>query len=76
MRALLRDKDDSTLIAIEVSEAVYEPEEQRILLYTFTDTCYAVERIVEANADSLIRMLHMSGCADFSSYPGCLFEKE
>ena len=30
MRALLRDKDDSTLIAIEVSEAVYEPEEQRI----------------------------------------------
>lgn len=76
MRALLRDKDDSTLIAIEVSEAVYEKEGQRILFYTLTDTCYAVERIVDANAESLIRVLFTSGCADFTTYPGSLCEED
>ena len=33
MRALLKDKEDSTLIAIEVTEAVYDPEEQILSTY-------------------------------------------
>lgn len=32
MRALLKDKEDSTLIAIEVTEAIYDPEEHTLTL--------------------------------------------
>lgn len=34
MRALLRDGADQTRIAIEMEEAVYEPEDNQLLLYT------------------------------------------
>ena len=33
MRALLRDAEDQTLIALEAEEAVYDPEDQLLLLY-------------------------------------------
>lgn len=33
MRALLRDAEDQALIALEVEEAVYDPEDQLLLLY-------------------------------------------
>ncbi len=56
MRALLKDKEDSTLIAIEVTEAVYDPEEQ-ILYLRNADASYQVESIIAVNADAAIREL-------------------
>ena len=38
MRALLRDGDDQTLIALEVEEAVYDPEDQLLMLYAASGT--------------------------------------
>ena len=54
MRALLRDAEDQTRIAFEVEEAIYDPEQQKIFLYSASGTCYSVDRIVRANADSMI----------------------
>lgn len=55
MRALLRDAEDQALIALEVEEAVYDPEDQLLLLYAASGTNYEVSRIVRANADSMIK---------------------
>ena len=57
MRALLRDAEDQTLIALEAEEAVYDPEDQLLLLYAASGTNYEVSRIVRANADSMIKEL-------------------
>lgn len=38
MRALLRDVEDQALIALEVEEAVYDPEDQLLLLYAASGT--------------------------------------
>ena len=38
MRALLRDAEDQTLIALEAEEAVYDPEDQLLLLYAASGT--------------------------------------
>ena len=54
MRALLRDAEDQTLIALEAEEAVYDPEDQLLLLYAASGTNYEVSRIGRANADSMI----------------------
>lgn len=51
MRALLRDAQDQTRIALEVEEAVYDPEDNKLFLYTTSETCYAVSKVVRANAD-------------------------
>ena len=40
MRALLRDAEDQTLIALEAEEAVYDPEDQLLLLYAASGTNY------------------------------------
>ena len=48
MRALLKDKEDSTLIAIEVTEAIYDPEEH-ILYLRNADASYQVESIIAVN---------------------------
>ena len=48
MRALLRDAEDQTLIALEAEEAVYDPEDQLLLLYAASGTNYEVSRIVRA----------------------------
>ena len=45
MRALLRDAEDQALIALEVEEAVYDPEDQLLLLYAASGTNYEVSRI-------------------------------
>ena len=42
MRALLRDAQDQTRIALEVEEVVYDPEDNKLFLYTTSETCYAV----------------------------------
>jgi hypothetical protein len=68
MRALLRDQEDQTLIALEVTEAAYYPDDQDLGLYS-GDTTYMVHKIVKANADSLIRELYDTGKADFTNYP-------
>ena len=57
MRALLRDAQDQTRIALEVEEAVYDPKDNKLFLYTTSETCYAVSKVVRANADSIIDSL-------------------
>ena len=47
MRALLRDAEDQTLIALEAEEAVYDPEDQLLLLYAASGTNYEVSMIKE-----------------------------
>lgn len=68
MRAILRDAEDQTLIAFEVEEAIYAPEEQKIFLYSASGTSYAVSRIVRANADSLIKELAEKGVCDMTQF--------
>ena len=67
MRALLRDGDDQTLIALEVEEAIYDPEDQ-LLLYAASGTNYEVSRIVRANADSMIKELAEKGFCDMTQF--------
>ena len=69
MRALLKDKEDSTLIAIEVTEAVYDPEQ--ILYLRNADASYQVESIIAVNADAAIRELFDRGAVDLTFYPAC-----
>ena len=49
MRALLRDAQDQTRIALEVEEAVYDPKDNKLFLYTTSETCYAVSKVVRTN---------------------------
>ena len=67
MRALLRDAEDQTLIALEAEEAVYDPEDQ-LLLYAASGTNYEVSRIVRANADSMIKELAEKGFCDMTQF--------
>lgn len=46
MRALLRDAQDQTRIALEVEEVVYDPKDNKLFLYTTSETCYAVSKVV------------------------------
>ena len=69
MRALLRDAEDQALIALEVEEAVYDPEDQLLLLYAASGTNYEVSRIVRANADSMIKELAEKGFCDMTQSP-------
>lgn len=68
MRALLRDGADQTRIAIEVEEAVYEPEDKQLLLYTGSETCYIVSKVVKVNADSFIEELAAKGYCDLTQF--------
>lgn len=68
MRALLRDAEDQTRIAFEVEEAIYDPEQQKIFLYSASGTCYGVDRIVRANADSMIEELATKGFCDMTQF--------
>ena len=68
MRALLRDAEDQTRIAFEVEEAIYDPEQQKVFLYSASGTCYSVDRIVRANADSMIEELATKGFSDMTQF--------
>ena len=68
MRALLRDGQDQTRIALEVEEAVYDPESNQLFLYTSSETCYVVFRVVKANADSVIEELAAKGYCDLTQF--------
>ena len=68
MRALLRDGDDQTLIALEVEEAIYDPEDQLLLLYAASGTSFEVSKIVRANADSMIRELAEKVFCDMTQF--------
>lgn len=76
MRALLRDKTDGTLVALETVEAVYDREEQKIFLYTADGIGYQVGPIIEVNAEPLIFDLFKNGLSDMSSYPASSIEDE
>ena len=68
MRALLRDAQDQTRIALEVEEVVYDPKDNKLFLYTTSETCYAVSKVVRANADSIIEELVMKGYRDLTQF--------
>lgn len=67
MRALLRDLNDNTLMAISVMESSFDPEAQEIYLYA-GDSCYTVHGVTKVIADSLIRELFEIGKADFTQF--------
>ena len=67
MRALLRDAQDQTRIALEVEE-VYDPKDNKLFLYTTSETCYAVSKVLRANADSIIEELVMKGYSDLTQF--------
>ena len=60
MRALLRDAQDQTRIALEVEEAVYDPKDNKLFLYTTSETCYAVSKVIEE--------LVMKGYSDLTQF--------
>ena len=68
MRALLRDVEDQTLIALEVEEAIYDPEDQLLMLYASSGTNYEVSRIVRSNADSMIKEFAEKGFCDMTQF--------
>lgn len=68
MRALLRDAQDQTRIALEVEEVVYDPKDNKLFLYTTSETCYAVSKVVRANADSIVEELVMKGYSDLTQF--------
>lgn len=68
MRALLRDKEDQTLIVFEAEEAVYDPQDLSVLLYSSSGTCYEVQKVVRVNADSMMQALAETGYCDFTQY--------
>ena len=69
MRALLRDAEDQTLIALEAEEAVYDPEDQLLLLYAASGTNYEVsQNPFSANADSMIKELAEKGFCDMTQF--------
>ena len=74
MRALLRDKEDSTLIAVSVNSICYSPEALELYIDT-GHSSYTVERIIQANADSLIRELFENGKADLTDYQAPIDEE-
>lgn len=74
MRALLKDKEDQTLIVIEVTEAVYDPKPKMLYLRN-ADAGYQVERIVKPNADSALQTLYEEGKVDLTNFPACAEEE-
>lgn len=68
MRALLRDVEDQTLIALEVEEAIYDPEDQLLMLYASSGTNYEVSKIVRSNAESMIKELAEKGFCDMTQF--------
>ena len=68
MRVLLRNAEDQTRIAFEVEEAIYDPEQQKIFLYSASGTCYAIDRVVTANAYSLLEALAAKGYCDMTQF--------
>ena len=68
MRALLKDKEDCTLIVMEVTEAVYDPDDA-ILYLRNADAAYQVERMVRVNADAAMQELYQTGMVDLTAFP-------
>ena len=74
MRALLQDKDDGTLIAVSVESIYYAPEAMELYISTGYSN-YTIDRIIQANADSLIRKLFETCKSDMTSYPASMDEE-
>ena len=51
-----------------MEEAVYEPEDNQLLLYTGSGTCYIVSKVVKINANSLIEELAAKGYCDLTQF--------
>lgn len=76
MRALLRDQEDNTLLAIEVTEAYYVPDDQILYMETITGDTYCAGKMIQINADSIVRELYERGAADLTSYSSWLDESD
>ena len=74
MRALLRDKEDGTLLAVSVVSVCYSPEAMELYIDT-GHSGYTIERIIQVNADSLIRELFENGKADMTNYQATIDEE-
>lgn len=66
MRALLRDRLDHSLIALEVEQVCYDENAQELYLSS-PDYDYFVS-MVKVNADSFILELYENGKADLTQY--------
>lgn len=73
MRALLMDKNDESLVAIEVYEALYDREEGELCLYG-SESIYTVENVSEYEAQIFIKLLFENGKADLARYPAYCME--
>ena len=67
MRALLKEKDDQTIFAVEVVEMGYDKEEKELYVTTQAHF-YVISRIVEVNARSAVQELYEKGMVDLSTY--------
>ena len=47
---------------------MYDPKDNKLFLYTTSETCYAVSKVVRANADSIIEELVMKGYSDLTQF--------
>ena len=45
-----------------------DPKDIKLFLYTTSETCYAVSKVVRANADSIIEELVMKGYSDLTQF--------
>ena len=74
MRALLQDKEDGTLIAVAVESIYYAPDVMELYISSGYSN-YTIDRIIQANADSLIRELFETGKSDMTAYPASVDEE-
>ena len=74
MRALLQDKEDDTLIAVAVESIYYAPDVMELYISSGYSN-YTIDRIIQANADSLIRELFETGKSDMTAYPASVDEE-
>ena len=74
MRALIRDKQDSTCIAISVDVACQEPATNKLFLYSGPHA-FVVEELDSWLLNSTIEDLFTKGAVDLSNYPGGWYEE-
>ena len=67
MRALLKEKDDQTIFAVEVVDMGYDKEAKELYVTTQAHF-YVISRIVEANARSAAQELYDTGKVDLTAY--------
>ena len=70
----MQDKEDGTLIAVSVESIYYAPDAMELYISSGYSS-YTIDRIIQANADSLIRELFETGKSDMTAYPASVDEE-